>query len=190
MNNNVSLPKQVYSFLRTEFCNNLKSGTEGLIPCVIFGAEAVPGRALTFHVLRDDGALVSQLPLHALCHLESAPRRELGELLRWDCFGWWLTAIEFDYLREVGFETLIAGEPEQGQYVCTFDFHNNGYSEEPTQHKCLHLLALDDGNFSLQPNNNCKALQRSFVERPFDWNNLPAIELNCLKWYAEEKPQF
>lgn len=56
--NNVSLPKHVYALLRTEFCNNLEPGTEGLIQCVIFGAETVPGQALTFHVLRDDGALV------------------------------------------------------------------------------------------------------------------------------------
>lgn len=186
MNNNCSLPKHIYAFLRTEFVNNLKPGSDGLIPAVIFGAESVPGRALTFHVLRDDGALVSQVPLHALCHLESAPRRELEDLMRWDCFGWWLTVIEFEYLREVTFETLTGAGVETGQYICTFDFLNNGYSEDPSQHKNFHLLALSDGNFALQTNDKCKALERSFVERPFDWAALPRIERNKLKWYAEE----
>lgn len=186
MNNNCNLPKHVYGYLRTEFCNNLESGTEGIIPAVIFAVESTPGRALTFHVLRDDGALVSQVPLHALCWREEAPRRVLGDLVRWDCFGWYVTATQFDYLYDVTFEARIGEGVETGQYICTFDFLNNGFSEEPTQHKNFHLLALDDGNLALVTNDKCKALERSFVERPFDWESLPVIRRNRLKWFAEK----
>jgi hypothetical protein len=186
VNNNVSLPRHIYALLRTEYVNNFRPGTEGLIPVVIFGAETQPGRALTFHVLRDDGALVSQVPLHALCHREDAPKRELGDLLRWDCFGWWLTVIAFDYLREVAVETVVGDVVVQGQYVCTFDFINDGFSDEPTQHKNFHLIALDDGNYALRTNDKVKVLERSFVEKPFEWNDLPQIERNRMKWWAEE----
>jgi hypothetical protein len=186
MNNNVSLPKHVYGFLRTEFCNNLEAGSEGLIPAVIFGAESVPGRALSFHVLREDGALVSQVPIHGLCHRKDAPKRELSDLLRWDCFGWWMTVAEFAYLREVTFETRIGEETVRGQYVCTFDFIGDGFSDEPSQHKCFHLIALEEGNYALRTNDECKVLEKSFVMSPFEWAALPQIRRNRLKWWAEE----
>ena len=29
------------------------------------------------------------------------------------------------------------------------------HSEIPHEHKCAHIIALDDGNFAAQPNNRC-----------------------------------
>ena len=43
-----------------------------------------------------------------------------------------------------------------GKYLFTLDWHNpesnildDGYSESPGQHKCGHLIKLDNGNFDL-----------------------------------------
>ncbi|MCI0748165.1 MAG: hypothetical protein L0Y58_22390 [Verrucomicrobia subdivision 3 bacterium] len=186
LNNNCDLPKHFYALLRAEFCNNLELGTEGLIPCVVFGVEAQPGRALGFHVLREDGAMVSQVPIHALCHLLDAPQMELSECCPWDSFGYWLTAIEFQYLREVDITYRTTnGSEHAGTYICTIDFLNNGFSDEPEQHKHFHLLALQNGNYALQPNNRCRVKESSFTENLFAWDAPPRIQTNRLRWYAE-----
>jgi len=185
LNNNVSLPKHQYAYLRTEFCNNLDEKHNGTIPCVVFGAESNPERALGFHVLREDGALVAQVPIHALCWKIDAPQQQVGELEAWDCFGYWLTVIEFRYLRERAFSYKHAGAEQQGRYLCTFDFIDNGFSDHPTQHKCWHFLALDNGNYALQPNNRCRVIDKSFTENEFTWDKPPAIQTNELTWYCE-----
>jgi hypothetical protein len=187
--NNCDLPRHLYGYVRGQFLRNLCDMDGGLRQCVIFGIESVPGRALSFHILLDNGALVSQVPIHALCHrsdLELQPR-PLSELLRWDCFGWRVSAIEFAYLREVGFTVKSrSGAIDSGQYVCTIDFLDNGYSENPEQHKHFHLIALDDGNYTLATNDKCQAIERSFVEDPFNWDDPPKIQRNRLVWHAEE----
>ena len=47
-----------------------------------------------------------------------------------------------------------------GKYLFTVDFAhpesnilNTDHSEIPHEHKCAHILALDDGNYAAQPNN-------------------------------------
>lgn len=187
MNNNCDLPKHIYAFLRTEFVNNLADGTHGLIPCVIFAVESLPGRAVGFHVLREDGALVAQVPIHALCHRADAPQMKLNDLQKWDCFGFWITAIEFEYLYELEFGyRKSGGDIETGAYICTLDFLDNGFSDAPEQHKNFHLLKLDNGNFALQPNNRCRVIDRSFTENLFTWDQPPAIKTNKLVWHCEK----
>jgi hypothetical protein len=160
--NNISLP-HLYGYVRTSFCGD--PDVTGLVPCVIFGAEAVPGQSLLFHVLREDGVLYSQLPLHALAHEDSAPPRPLEDLIRWDTFGWNLSVIRYDYLREMTFRVRLPKGEEYGTYECTIDFFDNGFSDEPTQHKHLHLLALEDGNYALQSNDFCRVNDASFVRQ-------------------------
>jgi hypothetical protein len=65
------------------------------------------------------------------------------------------------------------GTKEWGNYMMTFDWYNNPYSQEPTQYKAAHLIKLDDGNFALQPNNRLVWKDMSFTTKPFpdkpDW---------------------
>ena len=49
----------------------------------------------------------------------------------------------------------------------TFDWHDNPYSDEPTQYKCLHLIQLDNGLYTLQPNNRIYWKHMSFTTKPF-----------------------
>jgi hypothetical protein len=186
MNNNVDLPQHIYAKLRTEFCNNLSPGTEGLIDCVIFAAETVHNRALGFHVLRDDGALIAHVPVHALCW-KPCPVQPLENLEPWDCFGYWITAIRFEHLAECEMDFRCGQEIMRGKYICTFDFIANGYSDEPEQHKHFHFIRGDDGNFALQPNNFVQVLHKSFTDKLFDWQNPPAIQTNRLHWYCESQ---
>ena len=46
------------------------------------------------------------------------------------------------------------------------------HSEIPHEHKCAHILALDNGNYAAQPNNRLIWSIPSFTVRdeiPFDW---------------------
>lgn len=169
--NNISLPSHIYGYVRNSFCSDVNP--DRMMPVVIFGVESVPGLTPLFHVLREDGAIYSQLPLHAFAHREDAPQRQLSELVRWDSFGWNISAVAFDYLmnmdfhvnlpvfakgRETGFRT------ERGRYICTLDYFDNGFSNEPCQHKQFHLLALEDGNYALQSNDFCRVEDKSFTK--------------------------
>lgn len=185
LNNNISLPKHLYGWLRTEFANNLKSGTAGVIPCCIFGVESIPGRALGFHVLCDNGALISQVPVHGMCWQPDALPMELWACQAWDCFGYWITAVEYAYLRETDFAYVVDRVEYGGTYVCSIDWLDNGWSDAPDQHKHLHLIKLDNGNFALMPNNRVRVNEVSFTDQLFAWDKPPMIESNQLIWYAE-----
>jgi hypothetical protein len=59
-----------------------------------------------------------------------------------------------------------------GRYLFTLDWHNpetnildDGYSENPGQHKCGHVIQRDDGNFAIQPNNRVRLKEPSFVTK-------------------------
>lgn len=197
--NNCNLPKHIYGYIRNNFLNNLDGRTDNsLQPCVIFGAEAHASRAVGFHVLRNDGACIAMVPIHALCHKPKAKPMELWQVEPWDCFGWNISAIEFTYLKELDIVCRLPqidpdahdyskGPPkyifERGTYVCSLDFFDNGWSDDPGQHKHLHLVALNNGNFALQPNNRVQILEKSFTDRPFTAK--PKIQTNKLKWTAE-----
>ena len=49
-----------------------------------------------------------------------------------------------------------------GKYLFTIDWGhpdanilNSDHSEIPHEHKCAHIIALDNGNYAAQPNNRC-----------------------------------
>jgi hypothetical protein len=51
-------------------------GREGFQDAIIvFGAQSVAGRALTFHVMTDEGAVRSRVPIHMLAWKDTAPKK-------------------------------------------------------------------------------------------------------------------
>lgn len=163
---NIDLPRHLYGFIRAEFVYDLQEHHGELLPCVIFAAASQRNRSLTFHVLLEDGAQFARIPLHALCYLKDAPRMTLPDLMLWDCFGEDVTVAAFAYLREMEATAFLRSGEQRGTYVCSFDWVGNGYSETPEQHKVMHLLALQNGCFALQPNNRLRWEDPSFT-RPF-----------------------
>jgi hypothetical protein len=78
-----------------------------------------------------------------------------------------------------------------GKYLFTLDWYSgdansldDGYSENPGQHKCGHVIERDDGNFAIQPNNRIFALEPSFTTKP----GKPVIHrlINTRKWDVED----
>ncbi len=181
---NISLKRHLYGFVRTEFLYDGRMGFGGFTPCVIFGVASQVNRALSFHVLLEDGSQFAHVPLHAICHKLGAPPMWLKDLVLWDCFGEDIEVTEFLYLRELK-ATVFSPEGEyDGIYVCSFDWSGNGYSDCPEQHKTMHLIALENGCYALQPNNRLRWTDLSFTE-PFD--EKPAYLTNTHIWRAEDR---
>jgi len=58
-----------------------------------------------------------------------------------------------------------------------------GFSEVPGQHKCGHVIKLDNGNFAIQPNNRIRAFEPSFVTKP--GQNVIERKLGTSMWSVE-----
>lgn len=177
---NTPLPTHLYAHVRAEFLRDQATGHGAFEPCVLFGVRSDPNRALGFHVLTEAGAVYWNVPVHALAHKPGAPRRELADLEPWDAFGPHVAAVAFPYLREMSV-TVKGGMG--GVYVCTIDWWGNGFSDAPEQAKCAHLLALDDGNFGLYPNNWLRWRDASFTK---EGGGVPDYRRNTMVWRCEK----
>lgn len=61
----------------------------------------------------------------------------------------------------------------EGEIWWTFDWYGSedtfdySLSEQPDEHKSGHFIALDNGEFAIQPNNRVRIFEPSFVTKPF-----------------------
>lgn len=72
--------------IRNEFLYNFKKGHGAFSKCVVFGVASIPGRAIGFHCLLDNGAIYGRLPVHALnwAQPKTKPIENVLELQLWD----------------------------------------------------------------------------------------------------------
>lgn len=193
MTHNISIP-HFFAKLRLEHLYQ-HDGREGFKDVVVFGAQSIQGRALTFHVLCDDGSMRSRVPIHMLAWKEDATKMPLDHLQLWDCFGNHISATTYEYLDEMRVKTVLKDHSEHwGSYIMTFDWYDNPSSNEPTQYKCAHLIRLDNGNYALQPNNRLMWRDMSFTTKPFperpDWlvdNKTWICEKTSDSWLVDDK---
>src|SRR5579863_10353117 len=95
---NVNIPR-FYCLMRKEFLYDGQSHHGELLNVCVFGAASIHGRALGFHVLTENGAVIWRLPIHALCH-KACASQPLDWLQFWDCFSYEVTATTFDRLQD------------------------------------------------------------------------------------------
>lgn len=155
MSFNVDVKPYIKVFVRKEYLYNFKEGFGEFEEGYLFGATAITNRPLFFHVHLKSGAKVMRLPISAFCHKKEAPKQKLGDLQLWDCLSSDMECHRYsyfiDYLAKV---KLNDGKVYNGRYITTFDFKpEGGFEETPDQHKDFNLIALDNGNFAIQPNN-------------------------------------
>lgn len=180
---NISIP-HFYAKLREEHLYQ-HDGRDGFQDVVIFGIQSVVGKAMTFHVMTEEGAVRSRVPIHMLAWKDTAVKKSLDYLQLWDCFGEDVAVVSYDYLVQSRVQVVFKdGTKEWGSYVMTFDWYNNPYSEEPTQYKAAHLIKLDGGNFTLQPNNRLMWKDMSFITKPFP--EKPDWKVDNKDWVCED----
>jgi hypothetical protein len=169
---NANIPA-IECLVRGNFLRNQQDSHDLKFPCNIFGVASLSDRVPMFHFLMEDGAIWWRMPINAFCWKEDAPELDIHDQVLWNSFSPYVTVTVFHSLRGMRMEYLDRHRKKhQGEYMMTFDWHspepnivNPGWSENPGQHKCGHLIKLDDGNFAIQPNNRVILKDPSFTTK-------------------------
>lgn len=173
-------------YVRAEYLFNLESNFNEFIPCRVFGATSLNGRSVGFHIMTHQGAQIARIPVHALAAAEDASIMPLDWLQLWDCFSYQMTAIEYDYLSLMRCKVFMKDKKwYAGTYVFTFDWCGGDYAEDPSEHKCGHLIELDNGCFAIQPNNRIYWEEPGFITKPFTPDERPGYKVNQHFWKSE-----
>lgn len=181
-------------WVRSEFLYNLESHHGEYVRCAVFGVKSIRGRALGFHIVTDEGAQFFSLPLHALVTKQGAPQLPLDHLQLWDCFDYDFAVTEFAFLSGLRCAALLKDRSwYTGKYLFTIDwchasteYADTAWSEEPSEHKCAHLIALDNGCIAAQPNNRIQWYEPSFIVKPFrSTGRRPDYKVNTHEWHCE-----
>lgn len=185
----------VECLVRGEYLRNLKDHHGTVFPCLMFGFSSIPSRVPLFHFIMEDGGIWWRMPISAFCWKPDAPSMPLDELVLWDCFSYHASVTVFSVLRSKRMQyTSRRGKVYGGEYMFTIDWVggdpntlDTGFSEEPGQHKCGHVIKLDNGNFAIQPNNRVLVRDPSFTVK-----TAKVIErkLNTHVWTVENTPKW
>lgn len=146
-----------------------------------FAIQSVKGRALGLHCMLKSGAHYRNVPLHAIS-LTPLVRGDLapgpGELAYWDCFSSRPLVTVFDYLRDHECVALLPdGAKENGTYLFTIDWLPDeptrpGFVLEPSQNKCGHVIAMENGLVAMLPTNKIAWRDGYFIgNNPEPWKN-------------------
>ena len=155
----------IYCQIRKEYLYDFKKHHGESEDAVIFGMASIPGRAVLFHAMLPNGAVFYRLPISAFFQKRfsrsEVPDMSVDELQLWNCFSYWPSVHTFDFL--AGVDGKFRGKDKNfypGNYLFTVDWAHPEpnildveHSQIPQEHKCAHILALDNGNYAAQPNN-------------------------------------
>ena len=203
---NANIPV-TYAQIRREYLYDLKEHFGETEDCIIFGLASITGRPILFHAIMENGAVFYRLPISAFIQrgfkATEVPRMRLDELELWNCFSYYPAVTSYDLLE--GTSGKYFGKDKKwyhGSYLFTVDWGhpdanilNSDHSEVPHEHKCAHIIALENGNYAAQPNNRLIWSIPSFTvkdEVPFDWKVQTRewnVE-NTQKWRTEDSDKF
>ena len=193
---NANIPV-IYCQVRREYLYDLKKHHGEVEDCMVFGIASMPGRSLLFHAIMQNGGVYYRLPISAFIQndfdVEKVPRPRLDELELWNCFSYYPSVICFDALSVAGKYWGKDKKRHTGSYLFTVDWAHpdsnivdTDHSEVPQEHKCAHIMALDDGNYAAQPNNRILWHIPSFTVR----NEVPDWKVNHKVWSVEDSREW
>ena len=203
---NANIPA-TYAQVRREYLYDLSGHVGEVEDCLIFGVASLTGKPLLFHAIMENGAIFYRLPISAFIQrgfdVKKVPRMRLDELELWNCFSYYPSITTFDIL--LGQSGKYIGKDKKwyhGQYLFTVDWAHpesnivdTDHSEIPAEHKCAHIMALENGNYAAQPNNRLIWSIPYFTVRdevPTDWKVQTSewsVE-DSSKWITEDSDKF
>ena len=139
---------------------------DGYTEGILHGVFCRGGQLMLTHVQLQTGAHWSGLPLSALHHKKVD--KQIEYLQPWGCMGTDITATYFPYLE--GLSGKTTKDNLLFRHTGIIIDWNDGYSRYPQEHKPLSLIALEQGNFGLLPNNYFKLYDKHFTEHLDDVN--------------------
>lgn len=164
-----------------------------------FALQSVAGKILTFHIMTDYGMLRSRVPISEI-FLE-IPKNDIEPHYKqlWDCFSENVSVITYDYLYEKRCKVMLKDKTEiWATYLFTVDWFSNGYSDEPSDYKCGHILVSDDGFLLCQPNNRLVWRDMNWVTKEFPLDKskikvdteLLSVESFSDRWVSQDGDSF
>ena len=194
---NANIPVQ-YSQIKREYLYDLKKHHGEVEDCIIFGITSLTGRAILFHAIMENGAIFYRLPISAFVQrgydAKSVPSQRVDELELWNSFSYYPAITSWDILTAASGKYI--GKDKKwyhGKYLFTVDWGhpdanilNSDHSEIPHEHKCAHIIALDDGNYAAQPNNRVIWDLPSFTVK----DNIPDWKVQTSTWNVEDSGQW
>lgn len=176
----ITLPNHLYVWADNTFLTGGK--ITGRTPAVLHGIYGRPGQVILTHLLLETGAHWSGVPIHGIYHKETSAGAKLQKCQAWGNMGENIEAFSLPYLEGLQIERLSDGEKGHSTGMC-IDW-TDGFTHHPTMHKTLHLLLMDDGTLSLQPNNGLKWSDPSFVDHS-KWEEARHYRRGDQVWYPE-----
>ena len=184
----------IYCKIRTEYLYDMDQNKRGERECVIFGVTSIIGRSLLFNIMLPNGACFWRLPISAFFQKRfsrsQVPDMHLQELQLWNCFSYYPSVHRFDW--RDGLDGKFRGKDKKfyhGNYLFTIDWAhpnnnilNTEHSEIPQEHKCAHILELNNGNYAAQPNNRSLWHVNSYPTDK-DW---PDYKVQTTVWDCED----
>jgi len=155
---------------------------------------SITGRPILFHAIMENGAVFYRLPISAFIQrgfdVKEVPKPRLDELELWNCFSYYPAVTNFDLLdRQHGKFIGKDKKWHKGSYLFTVDWAHpesnivdTDHSEIPHEHKCAHILALNDGNYAAQPNNRIIWSIPSFTVK----DEIPDWKVQTSEWNVED----
>lgn len=180
-----------YAYVHSEYLYNLESHKGEIIPCFVFAADSVFGRAVGFDIITDCGAMFARLPISAIIHKTDAPDIPLDYLQLWNNLSYSFESIEYLNIRGMNCEVILKDRNwYPGSYMFTFNWMGNTFSDDAgdTGFKRAHLIKLDNGCFALQPNNRIRWSDMAFITKPFP--KYPDFKTNENNWETEQTGQW
>ena len=141
-----------YAQIRREYLYDLKAHHGEVEDCVVFGITAITGRPILFHAIMENGAVFYRLPISAFIQRGFKP------------------------------EEVPQRRLDELELWNCFSYYPAVTSEIPHEHKCAHIMALDDGNYAAQPNNRIIWDIPSFTVK----DNIPDWKVQTSEWNVED----
>ena len=164
----------IHVWVRKEYLRDHKDGHGEFVKGVWGSAKSMPGRAFYFETyLYEYAALFDKLPISAFLSSPKTPDPDMNlqNLQFWNCMDYGVTAITKSIIGSADYEinTRDFGSI-RGEYICTLDnYHDSAdsidcsTSETPAEHKSHNLIALNNGQFALYPNNRMRIYDNSLT---------------------------
>ena len=161
----------------------------------------MPNQAVLFQVLLNNGVMRDKLPSHALLTKPETPNPDLSFhfLQLWNCFSYNFSLIQLSFVYGMRVSVFMKDKKwYDGNYYATINWGSSDMntdltlSEDPMEHKCHHIILLDNGQIALQPNNRIRWNEPSFVTKDFPEKPDYLVNLdyyNCEghnKWATED----
>lgn len=166
----------------------------------VFSIHSLEGYILMFNVMTSYGMLRSRVPLSEIFWKEPTAELEPYERQLWNCFSTEnVEYIKYDFLVGMKCKVTMRDRKEVwAEYLFTVDWYDNGYSNEPSDYKCLHVLKEDGGGFLGQPNNRIVWVDSNFITKgfPVDKKDIKVdkmlinVENVGRKWVSEDSDSY